>query len=295
MIANTTYQQPPCIFGEFLYASENELPGVGRFLWQGATVGALLAFLWPVAGLLSTSPYYGYLFVNALPWVLAAGIGFGVLEGILIWACTYLTGHRLHALVRAVIGVVVLALLLIAWDFVFSEPPYDTEVSAARYLFNLGIYSTFGVIFGLVIGSRFDPLHELIRGTTPPRWSVLAAITGFALRIAVIFFLMLTVFILVWMLEGRAGRKELTFSVIAVSHFIAAAVIVFARMPFWLLLPLAIIVNFPIAVFVTDVLSPDAIESRVITLIYLHLWAAFLFCRMSVPKKPRFLIKKELR
>lgn len=296
MIAHATYQQPSYIFGEFLYASENELPGVGKFLWQGATVGALLAFLWPVAGLLSTSPYYGYLFVNALPWVLAAGIGFGVLEGILIWACTYLTGHRLHALVRAVIGVVVLALLLIAWDFVFSEPsPYDKEVSAARYLLNIGIYSSCGVIFGLVIGSRFDPLQELIRGTTPPRWSVLAAITGFALRIAVIFFLMLTVLILVWMLEGRAGRKELTFSVIAVSHFIAAAVIVFARMPFWLLLPLAIIVNFPTAVVVTDVLTEDESNSRALVLVYLHLWAAFLFSRMSVPKKPRFLIKKELR
>lgn len=297
MIALALYQRPPSIFGEVLHASEeNEPSELGGFLWQGATIGAALMFAYPVAALLSITPYYGYLFVGALPLFLAEGIGFGVLEGTAIWACTYLTGHRLNALARAALGVVVLFLLLIAVNFLFSGPsPYDKDVSATVYLFYIGVYSACGVIFGLVTGSRFDPLHELIRGTTPPRWGVLAAITGFALRISVILFLMYSVLILIWMLRGRADRTEFTYTVIALSHFIAAAVIVFARMPFWLLLPLALIINFPIAAYVTEVLAEDAVEMRAITLGYLHLWAAFLFCRLSVPRPAVSFFKKKSR
>ena len=89
-------------------------------------------------------------------------------------------------------------------------------------------------------------------------------------------------------------RQEFTFSVIAVSHFALAVVLVFARIPFWLLLPLAIIVNFPIVVFLSDAL-PKVEGVRVLTLIYLHLWAAFLLCRFSLPQRPFSFLKKEAR
>lgn len=278
------------ILSEGIYQSPRyELPAIGRFLLQGALVGALLWFAFLVEGLLSTGARYGYLFLNALPWFLAMGIGFGLLEGAIIWACTFLTGHRLNIVLRAAIGVVVFALLLRCVGF-FSEPsPYYIELSTTEYLLWIGRDFIYGVIFGLVIGSRFDPLPELLRGTTPPRWSVLAAITGFILRVSVIFFLMFSVLVLIWILKiwmiiGGTERRELTFGVIMVSHFIAAVVILFARMPFWLLLPLAIIINCPIAAYVIDVLAEEAPETRVITVIYLHLWAAFLVCRFSVPQ-----------
>lgn len=274
------------ILSEDIYQSPRyELPGIGSFLLQGALVGALLGFAFLTEGLLSTGAYYGYLFLAVLPWFLAMGIGFGLLEGAIIWACTFLIGHRLNAVLRAASGVVVLNLLLVCVGFLFSEPSPYYKPSITDYLLWIGTYFLYGVIFGLMIGSRFDPLPELLRGTTPPRRSVLAAITGFALRVAVIFFLMFSVLVLIWMLMGPAPRKELTFSVIAVSHFIVAAVILFARMPFWLLLPLAIIINVPIVLFITHVLAEDAVEDRAITLVYLHLWAAFLVCRLSLPHK----------
>ncbi|HET9714129.1 MAG TPA: hypothetical protein VFP64_19745 [Pyrinomonadaceae bacterium] len=278
------------ILSEDIYQSPRyELPGIGRFLLQGALVGALLGFAFLTEGLLSNGAYYGYLFLAALPWFLAMGIGFGLLEGAIIWACTFLTGHRLHAVLRAAIGVVVLNLLLVCAGFLFSEPSPYYKPSITDCLLWIGRYFIYGIIFGLMIGSRFDPLPELLRGTTPPRWSVLAAITGFILRVSVIFFLMFSVLVLIWILKiwmiiGGTERRELTFGVIIVSHFIAAVVILFARMPFWLLLPLAIIINCPIAAYVIDVLAEEAPETRVITVIYLHLWAAFLVCRFSVPQ-----------
>jgi len=293
----TTIERPPYIYGEILsrlaYVSEeNEPPQLGSFLWQGATIGALLAFLSPVNGLLSNDPYYGSLFVAALPWFLAYGIGFGLLEGAIIWACAYMTGHRLNVVVRASIGVVVLVLLLFAIDFLFAKHSANANTVSVAHI---SIYISCGVLFGLVIGSKFDPLHEFIRGTTPPRWSFLTAITGFALRLLVILFLMYSILIFIWTLMVNFTRREFTFAVIALSHFIAALVIVFVRMPFWVLLPLALLVNFPIAVFITDVLGPDQSADRVITLGYLHVWAAFLLCRFSVPQPALLFIKKELR
>ena len=117
--------------------------------------------------------------------------------------------------------------------------------------------------------------------------------TGLLLRVFVIFSLMVSILCLILSTQGDFDRKEFTFSVIAVSHFALAVVIIFARIPFWLLLPLAIIVNFPIVVFVTDAL-PNVVGVRVLTLVYLHLWAAFLLCRLSVPQRPLSFLKKEV-
>ena len=113
------------ILSEDIYQSPRyELPVIGSFLLQGALVGALLWFAFLVEGLLCTGARYGYLFLRALPLFLAIGIGFGLPEGAIIWACTFLVGHRLNAVLRAAIGVVIFALLLICVYF-FSEPsPY---------------------------------------------------------------------------------------------------------------------------------------------------------------------------
>src|SRR6185369_2146452 len=136
-----------------------------------------------------------------------------------------------------------------------------------------------GVFFGLLIGSRLKPLHELARGVSPPRWQVITAITGFVLRCAVVVFLLYSVLIAIWMSRANSSRKAFVFAIIALSHFSAAAIIIFVRMPFWLLLPLALIINFPIAAWINDVIAPDDVESRTVGLSYLVVWAAFLSCR----------------
>ena len=299
MIASA-YQRPPHIYGEILSASvyqspRSDLPSIGRFLLQGAAVGALMAFFWPVAGmLLHPENGYNFFLLFYLPVFLGGGILFGLCEGVTIWTCTYLVGRRINPIARAVLGMVTLVILILAYGFVFTEPsPYKEDFSVTDYLYALGVYAVCGLVFGLVIGSKFRPHYELIRGSTD-RWPGLSGVTGLLLRVFVIYSLMVSILCLILSTQGDFDRKEFTFAVIAVGHFALAVVIIFARIPFWLLLPLAIIVNFPIVVFVTDAL-PNVIGVRVLTLVYLHLWAAFLLCRLSVPQRPLSFLKKELR
>ena len=294
----SAYQRPPHIYGEILSASvyHSDLPSIGRFLLQGAAVGALVAFFWPVAGmLLHPENGYNFFLLFFLPVFLGGAILFGLCEGVAIWTCTYLVGRRINPVARAVLSTVTLVIFGLAYNFVFTEPSsYNQDHSVTDYLYGLCVNAVYGSVFGLVIGSNFRPHYELIRGTSTDRWPGLSGITGLLLRVFVIFSLMVSILCLILSTQGDFDRKEFAFAVIAVSHFALAVVIIFARIPFWLLLPLAIIVNFPIVVFVTDAL-PNVVGVRVLTLVYLHLWAAFLLCRLSVPQRPLSFLKKEVR
>ena len=300
MSESAPYQRPPHIYGEILSSSlyqsspRYELPGIARFLSQGAFVGTLLGFTFPVHGLLSDPENgYNFLLITWLPYFLAGGMAFGLFVAVFIWAFTLLTGHRL--IFRVPIGIVVFLIFLIGLIWFWVKPlPSENALSATDYLYLLRVYGAFGLVFGLVVGSKFRPHYELIRGTSTDRWPGLSGVTGLLLRVFVIFSLMVSILCLILSTQGDFHHKEFAFSVIAVSHFALAVVIIFARIPFWLLLPLAIIVNFPIVVFVTDAL-PNVVGVRELTLIYLHLWAAFLLCRLSVPQRPLSFLKKEAR
>ena len=300
IVANR-HQTSPYRHGSILFAGvttyKNDPPGIGRCLSQGATAGAVVGFFVPVYGLLShPTNGYNYLLVWALPLFLVFAIGFGVLEGAIIWACSHIVGHRLHVVQRAVLGVITLAILITGYDFLFAEPStYRENVSAIEQAVFYGVQVGYGVLFGLVIGSRFEPVSELLRGTSPPRWLALTGITGFALRVVVVFGLMESVLKLIFELQWEPSLEEFSFALIALGHFLAAAVIVFARMPCWLLLPLALIINFPIAAYITDVLTEEEVGLRNISLIYLGLWAAFLLTRLHVPERALNFIKQELR
>lgn len=297
--SDETPQCPPFPYGRILSdtvyaATANELPGFGTLLSQGATVGAGLALLIPVRGILSNDKFYALLFLGSLPSYLALGMGIGVVEGIIIWAFTYITGHRLNAVVRAGIGIVILALLMAGSYLLFMHPsPYHDDVSLMDYVFGNGTTILVGGLFGLVSGSRFQPWRELVRGTTPPQFLLVTGITGFALRGVVILFLMQSLLILTWTLQEPFTQKDFGFAAIAVGHFTAAALILFSRLPFWLLLPLTIIVNFPVVALVTDVLKADDTFARTVTLNYLVLWAAFLSSRWKVPQAALSFIKDE--
>ena len=277
------------ILSEGIYQSPRyELPGIGSFLFQGAFVGALVAFSFPVYGILAHPENgYNFLLIAWLPFILASGVGFGVLVAVLIWAITYAAGHRLHLVVRVIIGAVTLAILLVIDDLLFSDPAYGKAPSARDYFYLIRFYIPHGVVFGLVIGSRLQPLHELLRGTTPPRRLALTGITGFLLRVLIIIGTMYSILIFIWSMQWSRPRVELTMSGIALAHFLAALVIVFARMPFWLLLLLAVVINFPVVTLITDVLTENHPLQRNFVLVYLHLWAAFLVCRLSLPHKEK--------
>jgi hypothetical protein len=294
IVANP-HQTSPFRHGNILFAGvttyKNNPPGIGRCLSQGAAVGAFIGFLSPVIGLLShPTNGYNYLLVFWLPMFLAFGICFGVLEGTIIWACGHIVGHRLHAVPRAVLGVVSLAIILVIYSFLWAEPLPQRE-----YLRVISIYVCFGALFGLVIGSRLEPVSELLRGTSPPQLLALTGITGLSLRVLVIFGLMESVLNLIFELQWEPSVAEFSFAVIALGHFLAAAVIIFVRMPFWLLLPLAVIVNFPIAAFITDMLTEQDVAWRNISIVYLCVWGAFLLTRLHVPERALNFVKQELR
>ena len=264
-------------------AEENDPPGFVTYLSQGIAVGALLMLPNPVWGVL-LHPYYGVLFIGALPWFLALGGGFGIFEAIIIWACTYVARRRLNWALRIGIAFVVLAALIALFQLLFWErSPYEQPPSQTDYLIYIGWYVLAGVLFGLVIGSRIKPLNELARGVSPARWQVITAITGLVLRFTVVLLLLYMTVILAWLSRANTSHKQFVFAVITLIHFAAAAMIVFIRMPYWLLLPLAVIVNFPVAAYIKDVVAADDPASRAVALNYLVVWAAFLSCRVQLP------------
>ena len=254
-----------------------ELPAIGTFLSQGAAVGVLLGFHFPFFGMLADPDNgYNFLLIGWLPFFLGGGIICGLFEGTMLWACSYITGRRLHVVVRTVCAIVLMTISVAFFDalFVSGDPP-----SWRNFLIFYGNFMPYGVVFGLVIGSGFRPWHELARGTTPPQWPVVNGITGLLLRVLVVYGLMVSVLLLTDILNETYRRKEVVLTIIAVSHFTAAAIILFARLPFWLLLPFALIINFPVAALITDVLTKDDAFTRTIALNYLVLWAAFVSCR----------------
>jgi hypothetical protein len=150
-------------------------------------------------------------------------------------------------------------------------------------------------MFGLVSGSKLNPLSELLRGTTPPRWVGLNGITGFLLRVLITYAMMDSTLSLIWTIQRDRSQTEFAFVAIAFGHCLAATVILFTRMPFWLLLPLALLINFPVVVLITDVLTKDIIGLKPLISAYLTLWAAFLLCRVSVPHAVLTFLKEEIR
>jgi len=299
MIQSGTTVRPPYIYGEILSRSLiqsplRELPGFGRLLSQGMVVGAFVSFLFPLSAmLLDRENGYNFLLISWLPVIIATGMGFGVFEGVFLWAFSYIAGHRLNKLARAAAGIVVLTLMIVTFDYFYSDRPIIHYASLRYWLSLIAFFSPVGVVFGLVSGSSFNPVSELLRGTTPPRWLALNGVTGFVLRVLVIYATLDSTLMLIWTTQLEGRQHETIFITIAVCHCIAASVILFTRMPFWLLLLLALLINFPVVVLVTDVLTHWIAQDAVIA--YLTLWAAFLLCRVSVPPAVLSFVKQEIR
>ena len=71
--------------------------------------------------------------------------------------------------------------------------------------------------------------------------------------------------------------------------------IVFARIRFSLLLPLALLLNVPVVLLITEVLKNELPVYRYFVVGYLAIWAAFLLVRWSLTYSALTSIKKELR
>ena len=267
-----------------IQSRDHEQPDLVTFLSQSAVVGALMGFATLAYSMIlpSASGYNFFLMFYLLP-ALLSGMVFGAFEGSLIWVCTRFAGRRLHFVLRGCIGIGIhVTLITLIWLVGPQAPRPQADMETVNYIFGIWFYIGYGLILGLVTGSQFEPLYELFRGTTTTPWRVVATgLTGLALRIVVIFAFMQSVLYLIWVEQRIEIRSQHTIAVIAVIHFIAAGVIVFARMPSWLLLQLALIINSPVVLFITDVLTTDRTPMRMLSFIYLAIWFAFLVTRLS--------------
>lgn len=279
-----TDERPAYMFPDTLsaYAQEEE-PGAPRFLVQGAVIGAVLGFLTLANVLYSHPDVYNFFLLFSLLPVLLNGLIFGAFDGSIVWACTRLAHHPLHFLLRGGIGIAVhFGVATFMMVLLEGRLIPQRDFSTWDYLWAIGLYLVFGLVFGLLVGSsRFDPWSELIRGTTTTREDgVAAAITGIALRVVVIFGFMQSVVYLIYEQQVNESREH-TVAVIAVVHFIAAVVLVFVRVRSWRLLQLALLVNAPVVLFLTDVVTTRTDPMWTLSIIYVAVWFAFLVTRLT--------------
>lgn len=255
---------------------QSEGPGFGTLVSQGAVSGMLLYFGFVTHGILTHPNFYNFLFVNALPQFLGIGLGIGSIVGGMIWACCHLAQRRLGKLVRCIVAVFALGFVCAVLVAI-----YGGEVKASDAPRIAGFLVVTGGAIGLFVGSRVKPWRELIRGQAGVDSGVFSALSGLILRLAVVFFLLRSIVMLAALLGLNYSRKGLVFTVIPLSHFAIASVLVFVRMRFWLLLPLALIVTSPVVAFATDVLTPEDSFVWYLTVGYLTVWAIFLFTRAT--------------
>jgi hypothetical protein len=299
--ATVTKQRPPYVYGDILSRSlymleQFEYPGIGRFLSQGAIAGAFTYFLLALGLVLLRSENAGNGFIiYVLPLFLGIGMLLSMFGGLVIWGCARLGHRRVDAIARARIGLVFFAILLGAC-FLIATRSNQYDITREDYVFAVVTYLSTVIGCASVAGSRLQPWRELVRGATalPSQSRLLTGITGVVLRVVVVFFLMESILALVCVLQQENG--DLTFLRIAIAHFLAASIIVFARMKFWLLLPLALLVNVPIAFAIRKEFSgvSDSLFFYVMSS-YLAIWAAFLITRWGPTYPALAFLKQELR
>jgi hypothetical protein len=268
---------------------ERELPGIGRFLSQGVSAGAITYFLIQLT-LMLEGPQDDHAFVFAffLPFVLVWGMLIGLFVGLVIWASTKLVGE-LNVVVRSVLGIVALVLFAAAFYSLLTVLEVNWRWSDSPvYVY----YLATGVAYGAVTGSRLQPFRELVRGSEAAKSRVLTGISGLVLRVLLILGLMESILSVCALLQDYQHRY---LALIALCHFAVASVIVFTRLKFWLLLPLALIVNLPIVWLITEFLKDELPVYRYLSFSYLAIWAMFLLARCSLTYSTLTALKQELR
>ena len=282
--ATISYQPPPFVYGQILSRSayeaamHSQIPGIGRFLTQGITAGAFVFFvLTVVLPLFNLGRRYNSLIGLLLPIYLVLGMALGVVHGLVIWACTRLARHNLDNISRAATGVLVMATLM---GILLLMPSSSREVRLEYYLVFGAVNIFIGMTYGLFTGSRLQPWRELVRGAEwlPRQSRLLTGFTGLLLRVTIIFSLMESILYLIWILQSDSQNDLLSF-VIAFGHFVAASVVVFSRLKYSFLVPLAILLNLPVVVFIKDLLTDADLFWWYVAVSYLVAWAAFLLTR----------------
>jgi hypothetical protein len=101
-----------------------------------------------------------------------------------------------------------------------------------------------------------------------------------------------TALILTYLVPRAQLAEELPFVLIAFAHFTAGLAVAFIKMKFWLLWPLAFVINSPV-IFYLSALQPGFM--LYLTVSYLVVWGAFLLTRWSRMYAALAFVKGEIR
>ena len=299
--AIASYETPArygAILSQSVFVENSRPPGIGTFLSQGAAAGAIVYFFLPlIMVLLRPAGTWDLWFVVFLAIFELMGMVIGVIEALIVWVCTKIDGGNLTPVIRAAIptGIAVLIAAGIYYRNVASSQYYIPSTLYTDVLI-IAVYLVPPlVIIGFVTGSRLRPWRALTRGSEVTSSRMFTGITGVILRSLIVFGVMNSIIALGSILMAEFRRPDLIFAVIAFVHFVTAGVIVFARLRFWILVQLALIINFPVVLLITEVLNNEPAEMRYAPLGYLAIWAAFLLARWRATYPALNVLKEEFR
>jgi hypothetical protein len=282
--ATATHQRPPYIYGEILsrsaYTAETDKrldrPRFGVYIAQGAATGAILGFLFVVIQIITVPNPYNFLFIYGLPVILGFGAGWGTVKALVIWTCAKLAHRRVPWLIRCLIAAAVLTGLTRVFEVFFPHEPGP----AVSLSWIVGSTVFTALACGTVIGSNLNPWRALVRGAgfIVPRSAFLAGVTGFILRLFIVFAFMSAVMLMICSTQVNSTHKEVVWVTLALCHLAAALLVVFIRMRFLLLLILSVLVTAPVVMLVAE--FQHKLEWGFYPIIsYLAVWIAFLLAR----------------
>lgn len=259
------------------------------FLTQGATAGMLLSYLTLVISVESYDPYYHRLIVGALPRFLAMGLVVGGLKGVIIWACAKLIRHPLGWLLRSTIAGVV-------FHVIIRVPPFSSDGQPASWEWLIGSTVVVGLTFGLIIGSRLQPWQRLVRanGTVGRKSVALAALTGIVLRLGILFLFLFFGLVFLSVLHKADGVESRWIALITI-QVTFSLLVVFITMKFWLLAGLAVLINTPVVILLTEFQRQHLGDAWYVLVSYLALWAMFLLTRWSKTYQALSVLGEEMR
>jgi hypothetical protein len=282
--ATAAHQRPPYIYGEVLsriaYTAEInarwDRPRFGVYMAQGAATGAVLEFSQVVLQIITVPNPYNFLFMYGLPVILAFGAGWGMVKALVIWTCAKLARRRVPWLIRCLIAGGVMTGLTRVFEVFFPQEP-GPPVSLSWLA---GSTISIALTCGVVIGSNLNPWRAVVRGANfiVPRSAFVAGVTGLILRLFIVWAFMGAVMLRICTTQMNSTHKDVVWASLILCHLTAALLVVFIRMPFWLLVILSTLVTAPVVRLVIE--FQHKLEWGFYPVIgYLAVWIAFLLAR----------------
>lgn len=268
------------------------LPSLRELLTQGALAGVLAYFLILIGVSFSIIDYYKMLLFAALPEYLGIGLVVGLFDGLAVYCCTRFISPRLPWMARVGIAIATVAA---------SEALLTSRSSATNWdqdywmrLIGFGLLQVF--ILSLITGSRCRPWRALTYGTTRiANFQYLpATITGFLLRIVLLFGCFQSILVLVCIIEMKEDLMDLVIMWLIAMHFLIGLLIALTNPRFWAAATLAALINAPWIVILI-IYFHEMGTFWFFLLAYVALWLGFMLCRCAALNPLFSSINKELR